>query len=131
MTKTKRYYIYLVHISLKLFMKYFILLAVSLSLFSSCKKDPSPGSAVTPTTQYFPPVGTTDWAITTPESLGWNTANLGALYSFLDSQQTRAFLVLKNGKIVVEKYFGQNIQARAQVPLQKQVPGIGPRQVKR
>lgn len=79
-------------------------------LFSACSKS-GPAAPAPPVTQsfYFPPVGTSEWATIAPESLGWKTANLPALYQFLDSQQTRAFLILKNGKIVAEKYFGQNI----------------------
>jgi len=35
------------------------------------------------------------------------------LYAYLNQNNTRAFLVLQNGKIVIEKYFGKNIQQNA------------------
>lgn len=84
-------------------------------LLTACKKESTPDPTPTPTTEslYFPPVGSTEWQTTTPESLGWNTANLQALYDYLQQQDSRAFLVLKNGKIVLEKYFGQTIQGTA------------------
>jgi CubicO group peptidase (beta-lactamase class C family) len=91
-------------------MKYLILCSCSILLFLSCKKEvPTPNPPPTETL-YFPPVGGTAWETTTPESLNWNTGKLQDLYDYLQQQDTRAFIVLKNGKIVLEKYFGQNIQ---------------------
>lgn len=57
-------------------------------------------------TLYFPPVAGSEWGSVTPASLGWNLAKIDSLYSFLDASNTKAFLVLKDGKIVLEKYFG-------------------------
>lgn len=54
---------------------------------------------------YFPPLTGTAWDTTAPASLGWNSAAIPPLYSFLDSSNTKAFIVLKDGKIVLEKYF--------------------------
>ncbi len=56
-------------------------------------------------TLYFPPVTGSEWESVTPASLGWNLAKIDSLYSFLDASNTKAFLVLKDGKIVLEKYF--------------------------
>jgi CubicO group peptidase (beta-lactamase class C family) len=55
---------------------------------------------------YFPPLTGTAWDTLSPASLGWNTAAVPPLYAFLDSSNTKAFIVLKEGKIVLEKYFG-------------------------
>ncbi|MBB1285350.1 serine hydrolase [Flavisolibacter sp. BT320] len=89
-------------------MKFFLLLTVATFALISCKKEADPVEANT--SIYFPPTGSTEWATTTPESLDWNTANIPALYTYLEAEQTKAFLVLKDGKIVLEKYFGQNLQ---------------------
>ncbi|HEV7332286.1 MAG TPA: serine hydrolase [Flavisolibacter sp.] len=95
-------------------MKNVLLLITGFLLLSSCKKDPSSEQNISSAGSiYFPPIGNTIWATTSPESLGWNTGNLPALYSFLEDEQTKAFLVLKDGKIVLEKYFGQTIQGNA------------------
>jgi CubicO group peptidase (beta-lactamase class C family) len=76
-------------------------------LFSllACKKSetaPTPQ----PQTMYFPPNGSAAWEGTTAASLGWNTAEIDNLYTYLASKNTKAFIVLKKGRIVLEKYFG-------------------------
>lgn len=84
---------------------------VLLLLFVACKKSdnpPVPGAGI-----YFPPVGSNAWETISPESLGWNTAALPDLYSFLEGTNTRAFIVLKDGKIVLEQYFGQQLAGGA------------------
>lgn len=56
---------------------------------------------------YFPPLNnTSDWERISPESLAWKTENIDSLYRFLESENSKAFIVLKDGKIVLEKYFG-------------------------
>ncbi len=55
---------------------------------------------------YFPPIDGHEWATTDPVSLGWDTTALPTLYQFLDSNHSKAFLVLKDGRMVIEKYFG-------------------------
>ncbi|GAB4467485.1 MAG: serine hydrolase [Thermoflexibacter sp.] len=81
-------------------------------LFVSCKKQvvdaPTPQSS----TLYFPPSNSDTWESITPQSLGWSTNEINSLYSFLEQKNTRAFLVLKDGKIVLEKYFDTDIQNR-------------------
>lgn len=58
---------------------------------------------------YFPPLNSDTWETKTPTELNWNTLNLTNLLSYLDQNNTRAFIVLKDGKIVVEEYFGNTI----------------------
>jgi CubicO group peptidase (beta-lactamase class C family) len=55
---------------------------------------------------YFPPVASTTWESTSAETLGWNEILLNNLYSYLQMKQTKAFIILKNGRIVTERYFG-------------------------
>jgi len=54
---------------------------------------------------YFPPLIGDTWETTAPESLGWCEENIDSLYDFLELNNSKAFLVLKDGKIVLEKYF--------------------------
>ena len=55
---------------------------------------------------YFPPTSGGNWDTISPESLGWCRDKITPLYNYLGSRNTKAFIVLKNGKIVMEKYFG-------------------------
>jgi hypothetical protein len=73
-------------------------------LSTSCKKEKNEASDL-----YFPPSGSEEWESLTPESLGWNTSALTDLYTFLDTSNTKAFIVIKNGRIVLEKYFGKQL----------------------
>jgi len=91
-----------------------ILFCCWLSLcLAACSKNNS--SAPTPplTALYFPPIGSSTWESVSPESLGWNSAQIPQLLNFLEMNNTRAFIVLKDGKIVMEHYFGNNLQGNA------------------
>ena len=55
---------------------------------------------------YFPPNGSSAWETTDPGTLGWCPERIDSLYDFLASRSTKAFLVLKDGRIVLEHYFG-------------------------
>lgn len=78
-----------------------------LFLLFSCTKNevPDPVPPVS-TGIYFPPTTGTEWQTTTPASLSWNETQLNDLYTYLQTKNTKAFIILKNGKIVAEKYFG-------------------------
>ena len=56
---------------------------------------------------YFPPLSSTaPWDTISPSSLGWCLNEIDTLYDYLQQQDTKGFIVLKDGKIVLEKYFG-------------------------
>ncbi|RYZ17790.1 MAG: class C beta-lactamase-related serine hydrolase [Chitinophagaceae bacterium] len=55
-------------------------------------------------TLYFPVAGT--WETIAPSSLGWDTTALNALAPWLQSKNTKAFVILRNGRIAYEQYFG-------------------------
>lgn len=54
---------------------------------------------------YFPPVSGNTWDTISPTSLGWCQDKIDTLIDFLDTKNTKAFIVLKDGKIVIEHYF--------------------------
>ena len=87
------------------------LIAFSCTLFlMACQKNtptpaaPSPSSG--PVSLYFPPVSSSVWQTTTVTSLGWNETALNGVYSYLQQKNTKAFIILKNGRIIAERYFG-------------------------
>lgn len=54
---------------------------------------------------YFPPITGAEWQTTSPAELGWNMNALEDLKKFLDKTHTKAFIILVNGRIVIEEYF--------------------------
>ncbi len=59
---------------------------------------------------YFPPTTGNAWETLSPAALNWCPAQIDSLYAFLETNDTKAFILLKNGKIVLEKYFGSHTQ---------------------
>jgi CubicO group peptidase (beta-lactamase class C family) len=55
---------------------------------------------------YFPPTVGTQWDTVSPASLNWCTNKLDTLYTLLETKNSKAFIILKGGKIALEKYFG-------------------------
>jgi CubicO group peptidase (beta-lactamase class C family) len=88
--------------------KFTFLAIFLLSLSCNKKEDPTPTSL----TLYFPSNGAM-WETITPASLGWNEAAIPDLKSFLSTANSRAFIVLKDGKIVMEEYMGIEINSSA------------------
>jgi CubicO group peptidase (beta-lactamase class C family) len=55
---------------------------------------------------YFPPLVGSQWDTLSPQSLGWCQDSINQLYNWLETSNSKAFIALKDGKIVLEKYFG-------------------------
>lgn len=54
---------------------------------------------------YFPPTSSTAWETKPIADLNWCQDKVDDLYTFLNDNNTKAFIVLKDGKIVLEQYF--------------------------
>lgn len=50
---------------------------------------------------YFPPLSGNQWETINPAELGWCQDSIEALYTTLDQANTKSFIVLKDGKIVL------------------------------
>lgn len=57
---------------------------------------------------YFPPINSDAWETESISKLGWNENQLNPLLTFLEEKNTKSFIILYNGKIVVEKYFNNH-----------------------
>lgn len=55
---------------------------------------------------YFPPIDSDRWDTISINELGWKEASVLELINFLEKANSKAFILLKDGKIVIEKYFG-------------------------
>lgn len=55
---------------------------------------------------YFPPINNTSWDTVSFAELNWCEEELDTLIKYVGENDTKAFIVLKNGKIAIEKYYG-------------------------
>ncbi len=55
--------------------------------------------------QYFPPLTGNQWDTLSPQRFGYCKDRIDSLYQLLDSKNSKAFILIKDGKIVLEKYF--------------------------
>lgn len=55
---------------------------------------------------YFPPLTGNVWDSIRPSDVGYCQPRIDSLYNYLQSKDTKSFIILKNGKRVLEKYFG-------------------------
>jgi CubicO group peptidase (beta-lactamase class C family) len=92
-------------------MKYgYLFLGIMLCI--SCQKNntPTPDPIPLPAGMYFPAIGSSNWQTISADSLGWHTTALPDLYNYLQQKHSKAFIILKSGKIVTEQYFGSFTQ---------------------
>ncbi len=85
-----------------MYTKYILLFMLSVA---ACNKSDDPIKPDLQDSMYFPPLANSAWETAYPKDLGWDETALQTLYTFLDDHHTKAFMVLVNGRIVVEKYF--------------------------
>lgn len=64
-------------------------------------------------TLYFPPNTGNDWDTISPSSLNWCNEKVENLYGYLDTTNTKAFILLQDGKIVLENYFNNHTPTSA------------------
>lgn len=90
-------------------MRNFVLIPL-LIVFFSCSKEPQTDSEpiiidpVETSEIYFPDILSNTWDTKSISDLGWKENELTPLISFLDENNTKSFIILHNGKIVVEEY---------------------------
>ena len=82
---------------------YFFLIAIIFFFSCSSNDDTTNPDSVTDEL-YFPPLNSDIWETLTVSELGWNESALQPLLNFVESKGTKAFLILKNGKMIVEWY---------------------------
>jgi CubicO group peptidase (beta-lactamase class C family) len=62
---------------------------------------------------YFPSINSSTWETKSISNLNWNESSLQPLLNFLDEKNTKGFMILHNGKIVVEEYFNDHTASAA------------------
>lgn len=71
--------------------------------YNSTATNPSP--VIVNEAMYFPPLTGTTWDSKTIASLGWNQSAVQPLLEYLSLKNSKSFIVLVNGRIVMENYF--------------------------
>ncbi len=85
------------------------LLILLLLCMASCSNPDNPQPPDSSVSLYFPPSNSNEWQTSSLNDLGWNTQKFTQLKTFLQDNNTRGFIILKDGKIVVEEYWGNNL----------------------
>lgn len=86
-------------------MKSFTIFLLLLLSISSCSKNDDVVQPTTSESLYFPSNINSIWETKTPSSLGWNQNAVEPLKDFLSQKNTKSFMILVNGRIVMEEYF--------------------------
>jgi len=85
-------------------MKPFSLLILILFSFS-CSSSEEPIEQQSQQNLYFPPLSGNDWKTQDPNTLNWNPTAIDTLLNYLELKNTKSFIILIDGHIVIEKYF--------------------------
>ncbi len=78
---------------------------LALPFFTACSKDTGDDGTPPAETMYYPPTSGTTWETKTIASLGWNQTAVQPLKDFLLQKNSKSFMILVNGRIVMEEYF--------------------------
>ena len=84
-----------------------VLLFFGLLTIVSCSGDNDSSNDSDPQNEtiYFPPLNSDTWETKSISELDWNDAELQPLLDYLENKNTKSFMVLHEGKIVIEAYF--------------------------
>lgn len=80
---------------------YFLVLYLSVSCSS---ENPAPAPIATES-MYFPAISDTNWETKSIADLGWKQSSVQPLLDYLDLKNSKGFIILVNGRIVMENYF--------------------------
>ncbi len=84
-------------------MKHFIILLIGFIFTLGCSKEEVIRTFETST--YYPPINNSTWETVSLEELNWDIQQIEPLLNFLEEKNTKGFIVLYNGRIVIEQYF--------------------------
>jgi len=82
-----------------------ILLLVIAMFCIHCSSDTTEPTPSPTETLYFPPLTGTTWETKSIQSLGWNQSAVQPLLDYLNLKHSKGFILLVNGRIVIENYF--------------------------
>ncbi|WP_163400514.1 serine hydrolase domain-containing protein [Flavobacterium fluviatile] len=71
----------------------------------SCSKEDNTSDANPSQNMYFPPITGNNWETTSISDLKWNQNAVQPLLDYLELKNSKSFIILVNGRIVLENYF--------------------------
>ena len=77
---------------------------LSFFLFANCSPDSKPDTTTTENS-YFPPLTGNNWETKSISDLDWKQEAVQPLLDYLELKNSKSFLILVNGRIVMENYF--------------------------
>jgi len=86
-------------------MKKLIPLILLSILLLNCSSDADSTEEIPGDSMYFPPISGNTWETKSMSELGWNESEVQPLLTFLEEKHTKGFIILVNGRIVMENYF--------------------------
>ncbi|MFD2528122.1 serine hydrolase domain-containing protein [Polaribacter marinaquae] len=90
-------------------MKHLICFFTTLLLFSCSTENKIEENLETPNLEtYYPDNNTDNWDAISLNELNWNEAELQPLLDYLEEKNTKGFIILYDGRIVVENYFNNH-----------------------
>jgi CubicO group peptidase (beta-lactamase class C family) len=82
--------------------KWFVL---PIFLVLSCSKKSDTTQTISPNAMYYPSIASSSWETQTIASLGWKQSAVQPLKDYLVQNNSKSFMILVNGRIVMEEYF--------------------------
>lgn len=86
-------------------MRRIICILLTLLSLTACSKDSAEPNPATEETMYFPPLAGTIWETKSISDLKWNQSAVQPLLDYLELKNSKSFIILVNGRIVLENYF--------------------------
>ena len=87
-------------------MKNIYFLPLLFLFLSSCSSNSSNSNPIVEEQMYFPPIdGSSTWENKSLADLGWHQSAVQPLLDYLNLKNSKSFIILVNGRIVIENYF--------------------------
>ena len=87
---------------------YYFAVFLIISFFGCSSDDTETIPEIDIETIYFPPINSDTWETKSISDLGWDESQLQPLLDFLEINGSKSFMILHEGKIVVESYMNDH-----------------------
>ncbi|MTH18058.1 serine hydrolase [Flavobacterium sp. LC2016-01] len=81
---------------------------LTILLFTACSKETAEPDTAPAESMYFPPLTGTNWETKSIADLKWNQNAVQPLLDYLQLKNSKSFIILVNGRIVLENYFNKH-----------------------